>query len=129
MKFHIFSITFSCYEMVPKCYKMAPDKLENGAQCCFKKFHCRLFISPWRLGGFGNFRKKNSSFRLPYQRPSSFADCAGERPILKRIGQSSRLYSKKNFFPGGCGFFVSDVISEVVLGSFWLMLPGQGPNH
>jgi len=23
---------------------------------------------------------------------------------------------------------VSDVISEVVLGSFWLMLPGQGPN-
>jgi len=24
---------------------------------------------------------------------------------------------------------VSDVISEVVLGSFWLMLPGLGPNH
>jgi len=24
---------------------------------------------------------------------------------------------------------VSDVISEVVLGSFWLMLPGLGPNR
>jgi len=24
---------------------------------------------------------------------------------------------------------VSDVISEVVLGSFWLMLLGLGPNH
>jgi len=24
---------------------------------------------------------------------------------------------------------VSDVISEVVLGSFWLMLPGLGHNH
>ena len=29
-----------------------------------------------RLGGFGDFLKKNSSFRLPYQRPSSSADCA-----------------------------------------------------
>jgi len=24
---------------------------------------------------------------------------------------------------------VTDVISEVVFGSFWLMLPGLGPNH
>jgi len=24
---------------------------------------------------------------------------------------------------------VTDIISEVVLGSFWLMLPGLGPNH
>jgi len=24
---------------------------------------------------------------------------------------------------------VSDVINEVVLGSFWLMLPGLGPNR
>ena len=34
--------------------------------------------TPWRLGGFSDFRKKNSSFRLPYQRPSSSADCATE---------------------------------------------------
>jgi len=36
---------------------------------------------------------------------------------------------EKNFLVGGCGFFVSDVIGEVVLGSFWLMLPGLGPNR
>jgi len=35
---------------------------------------------------------------------------------------------KKNFLVGGA-VFVTDVISEVVLGSFWLMLPGLGPNH
>ena len=28
--------------------------------------------------GFGDIRKKNSSFRLPYQRPSSSAHCARE---------------------------------------------------
>jgi len=30
---------------------------------------------------------------------------------------------------GGCGFFVSDLISEVVFGPFWLMLPGLGSNR
>jgi len=72
------------------------------------------------------FRPKNSSFRLPYQRPSSSNDCARELfKGSKRINQSNRLHSKKNFLPRGCGFFVTDVTSEVVLGSFWLMLPGQ----
>jgi len=28
---------------------MAPDELENGAQCCFDNFDCRLFI------GLSNF--------------------------------------------------------------------------
>ena len=37
-KFHVFSTTFFCYEM-------APDKLQNCAHRCFKKFVCRLFIS------------------------------------------------------------------------------------
>ena len=37
-----------------------------------------LLLTPWRLDGFGDFCKKNSSFRLPYQRPSSYADCARE---------------------------------------------------
>jgi len=30
---------------------------------------------------------------------------------------------------GGGEFFVSDVISEVVFGSFWLILPGPEPNR
>jgi len=36
---------------------------------------------------------------------------------------------EKKILGGGCGFFVSDIISEVVLGPFWLMLPGLGPNR
>ena len=36
---------------------------------------------------------------------------------------------KNNFFGWGLHFFVSDVLSEVVLGPFWLMLPGLVPNH
>jgi len=36
---------------------------------------------------------------------------------------------ENKFFAGGCGFFVSDVISEVVFGPFWLLLPGLGPNR
>jgi len=48
---------------------------------------------------------------------------------LKRIGQSSSLHKKKKFFLGVYRCFLSDVISEVVLGPFWLMVPGLGPNH
>jgi len=89
---------------------------------------CTL-LTPWRLGGFGNFRKKNSSFRLPYQRLSSSADCA--RELFNGSNGSASLVdcTRKKILPGGCRFFMSDVISEVVLGSFWLMLPGLGPNH
>ena len=47
---------------------------------------------------------------------------------LKRIGPSSRLHSK-NFFVWWYGFFVTDVTSEVVLRSFWFMLPGLGHNR
>ena len=46
---------------------------------------------------------------------------------LKRIGQTSSLHSKKFFSDGVADF--CDVISEVVLRSFWLMLPGLGPNR
>jgi len=55
-------------------------------------------LTPWRLGGFGNFLKENSSFRLPYQRPSSSADCA--RELLNGSNGSASLIDctwKKNF--------------------------------
>jgi len=38
------------------------------------------------------------------------------------------LCTQKKILGWGCGFFVSDVISEVVLGPFRLMLPGLGSN-
>jgi len=71
-------------------------------------------------------RPKTSSFRLPYQRHSSYADCA--RKLFKPPKDSASLLvpTRNNFF--WC-YFVSDVISEVVLGPFWLVLPGLGPNR
>ena len=67
-----------------------------------------------------------SGFRLPYQCPSSSADCA--RELFKGSNGSASLVdcTRKKFFGWGCRFFVTGVISEVVLGSFWLMLPGLG---
>ena len=122
------------------------DRTQGEYRCCSSKlsmpylFDCKSrlqeksenhrTLTPWRLGGFGDFRKKNSSFQMPYQRPSSSADCA--RELFNGSNGSASLVDctrKKNFLLGGCGFFVSDVISEVVLGSFWLMLLDLGPNH
>jgi len=37
--------------------------------------------------------------------------------------------TRKKLFGWRLRIFVSDIISEVVLGSFWLMLPGLGPNR
>ena len=77
-----------------------------------------------------DFSLKNCNFQLPYQRLSSSADCA--RELFKSSNRSASLVDctlKKFFLVGGCRFFVTDVISEVVLGSFWHMLPGLGPNH
>jgi len=71
-----------------------------------------------------------TSFRLPYQRHHSSADCA--RELLNGLnGSASLLVCTRNinFLVGDCRFFVSDVISEVVFGPFWLMIPGLGPNR
>ena len=43
MKFYIFAMSFSCYKLAPNMttwYKMAPNKLQNGTQCCFSKLDC-----------------------------------------------------------------------------------------
>jgi len=82
----------------------------------------------WHLAPFRDFFKK-------HRNPHGFAreylrSCLGYGPSqsLKRRDKSCSLHSKI-FLLGGCGFFVTDIISEVVLGSFWLMLPGLGPNY
>jgi len=41
-----------------------------------KLFHFSLQFNTLASGWFWRFSQKNSSFRLPYQRPSSSADCA-----------------------------------------------------
>ena len=86
-------------------------------------------LPPWRLGGFGDFWIKNSSFRLSYQSPSSSADCT--RELFKGSNGLASLVdcTRIKFFCWGCGFFLTDVTSEVVLGSFWLIFawPGAQP--
>jgi len=77
-----------------------------------------------------DFGLKNSNFQLPYQHPSSSADCARELfNGSKQIGQSSRLHSKKKFLPGGCGFSVSEVISAELLGHLGPLCLALGANR
>jgi len=73
-------------------------------------------------------RPKPSSFCLPYQHHSSSVDCARELFKPSQDSASLLICSPKYFFGWGLQIFVSDVISEVVFGSFWLMLPGLRPT-
>jgi len=59
--------------------------------------------------------------------------CAVIFPVLvrsvKRRGKSSSLHSKKIFLLGGCGFFVSDVISGGLLGHLDPLCLALGTNR
>jgi len=58
-----------------------------------------------RLGGFGDFCKNNSSFRLLYQRPNSSADCA--RELFNGSNGSASLVdcTRKKIFAWGLRVF------------------------
>jgi len=43
--FHFFYVFCLRRNGAQHAAKMAPDKIKNGARCCFCKFHCKLFIS------------------------------------------------------------------------------------
>jgi len=78
------------------------------------KYLCLTLLEP---PGFGDFRKKNSSFRLPYQLPSYSAHCA--RELFSSSNGSTSLVDctrKKKFCLGGGVFFVSDIISGGLFG-------------
>ena len=50
--------------------------LQNSS--CISQACLLSYLTLLEPPGFGNFRKKNSSFRLPYRRPSSSAHCTRE---------------------------------------------------
>jgi len=79
--------------------------------------------------GFGDFRKKNSSFQLPYQRPSSSAHCARELFSGSNGSASLVVCNRKKFFAWGCGFFVSDVISGGLFGYLGPLCLALGANR
>jgi len=61
----------------------------------------KAHLTLWCLGGFGDFRKKNSSFRLPYQLPITSTDCA--RELFNGSNGSASLVdcTQKKFFAWG----------------------------
>jgi len=65
----------------------------------------KKFLTLWHPGGFSDFRKKNNSFRLPYQRPSSSTDYAKE--LFNGSNGSASLVdcTRKKFFAWGVWFF------------------------
>jgi len=83
----------------PACLKIKPRY-----KFCGQDFELNISC-PWRLGGFGDFRKKNSSFRLPYQRPSSSADST--RELFNGSNGSASLVdcTRKKIFAWGVRVF------------------------
>jgi len=102
------------------CEHPQPVWVNPGFLRCFNTFRAAWF---WR------FSQKNSSFRLPYQRPSSSADCA--RELFSSSNGSASLVdcTRKNFFAWGVRFFVSDVISGGLLGHLGPLCLALGANR
>ena len=101
-------------------------------KCMVKPYHTINPITLWEPVYdifVPRFQPENSSFRLPYQRHSSSANCTKE--LFKGSNGSACLLvcTWKKFFGWGWQIFLSDAISEVVLGPFWLMFLGLGPNQ
>jgi len=85
-------------------YQKYMKKFINITQRCRVIPHQVIrLLTPWRLGGLAIFAK-NSSFWLPYQRPSSSADCA--RELFNGSKESASLVdcTQKTFLTGGAGF-------------------------
>jgi len=86
-------------------------------------------LTHWRTLGFRDFCKKkrlNAHGFVPEFLRSGMLYRPGKS--LKKRGKSSNLHSKKNFLLGGCGFFVSDVISGGLLGHLGPLCLALGAN-
>jgi len=77
-------------------------------------------------GIFGKKSLNALGFAREYLR--SFTGYGPGRSV-KRLGKSSSLHSKKNVLLGGCGCFVSDVISGGLLGHIRPLCPVLGANR
>jgi len=75
-----------------------------------KKVTNQHFESQRTIYSYFDFGLKNSSFRLPYQCPSSSTDCT--RELFNGSNGSASLVdcTRKNFLVQGYGFFVTDII-------------------
>jgi len=78
--------------------------LNRNHFCCIS-MHYSHFENQCTIYSYFDFRLKNSSFRLPYQRPSSSADCA--RQLFKGSNGSASLVdcTQKKIFGWGLRIF------------------------
>ena len=79
--------------------------LNQGFPTLFVPFTPCQLLNSLASGWFWGFSQKNSSFRLPHQRPSSSVDCA--RELFKSSTGSASLvdYTWKKFFGWGVRIF------------------------
>jgi len=98
--------------------------LHNSPTNCAKKLFKPLTL--WHPGGFGDFHKKNSSFRWPYQCPSSSSNCA--RELFNDSNGSASLVdcTRKKFFGWGMQFFCEWRHKWRTFRPPWPTLPGPG---
>jgi len=84
-------------------YGMTHEREVNHT--CFREWYSLTLWEPACDIFIPRFRPKNSSFWLPYQRPSSFADCA--RELFKSSNGSASLLvcTWKKFFDWGLWIF------------------------
>jgi len=84
-----------------------------------------VFLTLWRPAAFGDFRKKNTKSHVALR--GNLSDPVNATDPVKGSTDAASLLvctrRKKNFFLGGCGFFVSDVISGGLSGHL-----GPGSN-
>ena len=86
-------------------------------------FFCLTLLEP---SGFGDFRKKNSSFQLPFQHPSSSAHCA--RELFSGSNGSTSLVdrTRKKIFAWGVWFFCEWHHKWRTFWPPWPIFPGPG---
>jgi len=94
-----------------------------------QQIYTLFLLTLWRPAAFGDFWKKTHLNARGFAREFLWS-CMLYRPgkSLKRR-KSSSLHSKKKFLLGGCGFFVSDVISGGLLGHLGPLCLALGANR
>ena len=105
-----------------KVYKYSSGHIFTILRPKTKLFSVNTFRAAW----FRRFSQKNSSFRLPYQRPSSSADCA--RELFSGSNGSASLvdYTRKKIFARGVQFFCEWCHKWRTFWPPWPTLPGPG---
>ena len=92
----------------------------------WSRIFCHGMINTLASAWFWQFSQKNSTFRLPYQRPNSSADCA--RELFNGSNGSASLVdcTRKKFFVWGLRVFCEWRHKWRTFRPPWPTLPGPG---